>query len=165
MSTNRQFAAPWGKQLRLMTTVGIVICIGVAFIGLVSFPEDYPFARWMMLLLPVVLLVSGALFLVRGYTLDKGSLIIQRLIWSSHLDLDSLVSAASDPMAMSGSIRVAGNGGLFAICGWFRNSKLGSYRAFGTDPDRSVVLRFTNQTVVVTPDSPELFVENVLKEK
>lgn len=148
-----------------MTTLGVVICVGIAVIGLVSFPEDYPFARWMMLLLPVVLLLSGALFLVRGYTLDKGSLIIHRLIWSSHLDLGCLISAACDPRAMSGSIRVAGNGGLFAICGWFRNSKLGSYRAFGTDPDRSVVLRFTNQTVVVTPDSPDLFVENVVNEK
>ncbi|MDB6040511.1 MAG: hypothetical protein JWM99_4352 [Verrucomicrobiales bacterium] len=80
MRANRQFAAPWGKQLRLMTTLGIVICIGVACIGLVSFPEDYPFARWMMLLLPVVLLVSGALFLVRGYTTpDSPELFVENV--------------------------------------------------------------------------------------
>jgi hypothetical protein len=43
---------------------------------------------------------------------------------------------------------------LFVFCGWYRNKKLGTYRLFGTDPKRSVVLKFGGRTVVVTPESP-----------
>ena len=69
-----------------------------------------------------------------------------------------LPSAEADPVALKGSIRLAGNGGLFAFCGWFRNSKLGVYRAFCTDLAHAVVLRFPDRTVVVTPDQPDKFV-------
>ncbi len=52
---------------------------------------------------------------------------------------------------MKGSIRTFGNGGLFCFSGRFRNRKLGSYRAFATDPKLAVVLRFPDKIVVVTP--------------
>lgn len=103
--------------------------------------------------------------MVRGYTLTDRELIIHRLGWSSHFDLASLISASSDPSAMNGSIRLFGNGGLFAFCGWFRNKKLGNYRVFATDPQRSVVLRFTDRIVVVTPDAPEKFAAEITKAK
>ena len=36
-----------------------------------------------------------------------------------------------------------------------------SYEAYATDPRRSVVLRFADRVVVVTPDDPSAFVEAV----
>ena len=51
----------------------------------------------------------------------------------------------------------AGNG-LFAITGWFRNRKLGLFRAFATAPRHSVVLRFDDRTLVISPEDPERFV-------
>ncbi|MDB6068350.1 MAG: hypothetical protein JWR26_4558 [Pedosphaera sp.] len=163
MNTNGRFGAPWSKELKLATTVCLVVCIGVALIGIVSFPAAHPAARWNMILIPLLILIGGLLFMVRGYTIVQDELIIHRLGWSSRLDLGALASAAADPSAMTGSIRTAGNGGLFAFCGWFRNQKLGSYRAFGTDPRRSVVLRFPDRVVVVTPDAPERFVNEITK--
>ncbi len=62
------------------------------------------------------------------------------------------------PTAMAGSLRIAGNGGLFSFTGWFWSRRLGRYRAFVTDPARSVVLKFSDRTVVVSPDVPEEFV-------
>lgn len=41
------------------------------------------------------------------------------------------------------------------------SSKLGSYRAYVTDPDYCVVLDLGSETIVVTPDSPVRFVEAV----
>src|SRR5437879_3990151 len=112
MNTNGKFGAPWGKELRLMTILGLVVCFGVALIGIVSLPEAPLAARLAMIAFPLLILIGGALFMVRGYTLDDGKLIIHRLGWSSRLDLASLASAVYDPAATAGSIRIAGNGGL-----------------------------------------------------
>lgn len=103
--------------------------------------------------------------MVRGYTLEKGQLIIHRLGWSSRFNLSSLNSATPDPKAMASSIRLAGNGGLFSFCGLFRNRQLGNYRAFATDPQNSVVLRFPKRTLVVTPDDPKRFADQITKLK
>jgi hypothetical protein len=66
-----------------------------------------------------------------------------------------------DPEAMSGSIRLAGNGGLFAFTGLYRSRRLGNYRAFATDPENSVVLTFSERIIVVTPNDPRGFVESI----
>ena len=67
---------------------------------------------------------------------------------------------------MSRSIRLFGNGGAFAFSGWFRNRKLGSYRAYATDPARSVVLKFSDhKTIVVTPEPPDAFIAAVKQQQ
>jgi hypothetical protein len=58
--------------------------------------------------------------------------------------------------------RTAGNGGLYSFTGSFSNKMLGDYRALVTNPALSVILRFPSETVVVSPDSPEAFVQNIL---
>ena len=60
---------------------------------------------------------------------------------------------------MARSLRIFGNGGLFSVCGRFRNRELGHYRAFVTDPKNAVVLRFGEQTIVISPEGPKEFVE------
>ncbi|MGD9599211.1 MAG: PH domain-containing protein [Steroidobacteraceae bacterium] len=62
------------------------------------------------------------------------------------------------PGEMRGSVRLFGNGGLFAITGWFWNRRLGRYRAFATDPDRAVLLEFARGKVLVTPHDPQAFI-------
>jgi hypothetical protein len=77
------------------------------------------------------------------------------------LPLAGLKSAEVMPRAMSGSLRICGNGGAFSFTGWFRNKPLGYYRAFVTDLNRTVVLRFEKRTVVVSPAEPEEFVRKL----
>jgi hypothetical protein len=162
MKPDHKYNAPWGRTLGLTTSLALTVCIGTTLIGALVFPEGHPGARLSMFILPLLLLLGGAAFMVRGYTLRNDTLIIHRLGWTSRLDLSSLISAAPDPAAMEGAIRLAGNGGLFSISGWFSNQKLGRYRVFGTDPRRSVILRFPSQVVVVTPDAPEKFVSEIM---
>lgn len=50
------------------------------------------------------------------------------------------------------------NGGLFAFVGNFHTSDLGAYRAYVTDGMKAVVLKFTDKTIVVSPDEPEEFI-------
>ena len=74
-----------------------------------------------------------------------------------------VISVEADPNAMRGSLRTCGNGGLFCFAGAYWNKRLGSYRAFATDPSRSVVLRFSDRVVVMTPERPAEFVAAVEK--
>ena len=88
-------------------------------------------------------------------------LYVQRIGWKSKIDLTELNSVQVDPTAMSKSIRLFGNGGLFCFAGIFRNHKLGRYWAFATSPKKSVILRFPKRTIVVTPEDPDRFAEMV----
>jgi hypothetical protein len=114
-----------------------------------------------MALLPLAIVCGGILFTIRGYTVNSDVLIVHRLFWTTRLPLAGLHSAQVEPEAMRWSIRTFGNGGLFAFTGWFRNTTLGAYRAFVTDPHRTVVLQFTGRTVVISPSTPEEFVRDV----
>lgn len=146
-----------------MTGLCLFICGGVATIGIVSIPPSSLIARLNMILFPALLILGGALFMVRGYSLNENSLIVHRLGWLTRVRLTSPISAVHDPSALEGSLRVAGNGGLFAFSGLFHNKKLGSYRVFGTDPKCAVILRFDQRVIVVTPHHPEAFVEAIMR--
>ena len=161
MSGHGTFGAPWGTRLKAMTALATSILVGVALIGLVSGPVEGTVWTLTMIVVPLAVLVAAAFFLIRGYVLTPAALYVERLGWRSKIDLAELDSAEEDPSAMVRSIRTFGNGGLFCFAGAFRNRRLGPYRAFATDPGRSVVLRFPGRTVVVTPDRPADFVERM----
>ncbi len=145
-----RFRAPWSPKLRAFTAafLGIVVLVaaltpplpGLAIVGIAA-------------------LTAG--FSVRGYTVRGRTLIVHRLGWATRIPLDGLRSAAAEPDAMAGSIRLFGIGGAFAFVGRFRNELLGTYRAYATDTSLAVVLAFDDERIVVTPDSPVRFVEVV----
>lgn len=112
-----------------------------------------PFAAW---LLPGIVL--GCLpFMIRGYAITDDAILIRRLFWTTRLDRSGLKSAEAVPKAMAKSLRTCGNGGGFSFTGWYWNKALGFYRAYVTDLNRTVVLRFVTRTVVISPDDPEGF--------
>lgn len=164
MAQNSQFRAPWGMALKLMTSILTLILVGVPCIGLLSGARDMPYMI-MMIVIPLLILFVFAFFIIRGYVLTSETLVIKRLGWTSKVDLKQLTSVEVDPDAMSKSLRTCGNGGLFCFAGLFWNKKLGSYRAFATDPKRSVILTFADRTVVVTPDNPEAFAAKIKRMK
>ena len=113
----------------------------------------------------LAILLAAAAFSIRGYSVMDGRLLIHRLGWSNKFDLSELVSAEASPGATMGSLRTMGIGGLFGFVGHFHNEILGSYKAFATNEFNTVVLVFGDQTIVVTPDDPEEFVEAVTAAK
>ena len=161
MNHNATFNAPWGTPLKILTAVSTIILIGVSLIGFFSGPQNN--LGWIsgMIIMPLAILIISSFFIIRGYVLTDNTLLIQRLGWNSKLDLSGLLSAVIDPTATTKSVRTFGNGGMFCFAGLFYNKKLGSFRAFATDPKKSVILRFINHTIVVTPDEPEKFVMKI----
>jgi hypothetical protein len=99
--------------------------------------------------------------MIRGYAIADDAILIRRLFWTTRLDRNGLKSAEFVAKVMNKSLRTCGNGGGFSFTGWYWNKSLGFYRAFVTDLNRTVVLRFGTRTVVVSPEDPEDFVEEL----
>lgn len=153
------FNAPWGRTLRWMSSFSVVLLLGI-FIAIWVLDKS-PASRSALWLLPALLIVT-ALFVIRGYTIEPTELLIRRLLWHTRLPLAGLQSAAFQPKAMQGSLRLFGNGGMFAFTGWYRNRALGTYRAFVTDLNNTVVLKFEKRTIVISPENPEKFVAEIV---
>lgn len=153
-----EFDAPWGTALKVMSGLITLLLLGVVWLGLRTEADMGAIWYTSMVATPLVILLSAAIYIVLGYRLTRERLLVRRLGWSTPIDLDGLEAVAADPGAMIGSKRLFANGGLFSFCGRFRSRRLGIYRAFATDPNRSVILRWAQRTVVITPDDPERFV-------
>ena len=154
-----RFAAPRGTSVTVITVLTLAILAGVTIMLVRVVPDAGPWWLPSLVVLGLVgTVVLTALFTVRGYEVDGRTLTVRRLLWGTEVDLEGLRSVAHDPVALRWSLRLFGNGGLFAITGWFRNRKLGLFRAFVSAPRHAVVLRFEDRTLVISPEDPERFV-------
>lgn len=151
------FRAPWGREVMVVTLLGL-IAIGVP--PLIQLSRGY----WVVSVLLLALLAVIISLCVRGYELAPGELRIRRLFWDTRWPLDAATRAFVRPNAMRGSWRTWGNGGMFAIAGHFAGSGLGRYRAFVTDPNRTVIVESGRGIVVVSPDDPERFADAIAME-
>lgn len=151
------FAAPMGMLVRVVTLMVGLFLLALSSVAIFGMDQKELWVRTLVAMTGPSILGISALFAVRGYELRMGSLIVRRPLWETIVPLEGLTEVEVNPEAMRGSLRLLGNGGLFAFAGWFRNRRLGMYRAFVSNPARSVVLRFPKRTVVVSPDRPEEF--------
>jgi len=111
----------------------------------------------------VAVIVLPLLFMVRGYTVADGHLEIARLGWTTRWPLAGLRSATVDRTAMARAFRRWGNGGVYAVTGAFSTPRLGVFRAYVTDTQRTVVLQLADATLVVSPDDPEAFARAIMR--
>jgi hypothetical protein len=157
-------AAAWTTSLKIMSAIGVVLLIVVDYSAAQTIPP-HGFAHALgtaVVCIPPLILLFSALFVVRGYGIDRTHLRVRRLLWSTELRIADVKNVWHDPGAMKGSSKTFGNGGLFSVTGYFRNRALGPYRAFVTDPRQAVVLVLTDKTVVISPAQSQRFVERVI---
>jgi len=152
----KNYKAPWSASLVVISLVASIVLVGTAVALLVRDP--HALAGWLL----VAVVFLGALFVIRGYAISPNALLVRRLFWSTRLPLADLEAAQVVPDVMDGSWRLFGNGGLFTFSGLYRNETLGRYRAYVTNPHRTVVLRYPARTVVVSPSDPEEFVRELV---
>lgn len=159
----KTYKAPWGKTLTIVSVLVTVLCGSASLLPwkLVFIDDGGPVLR-LLLWLPVLLIPGCALFIVRGYTITPDEILIHRPFRVTRLPRMGLQSAAFEPNAMRGCIRTCGNGGFYSITGWYWSKSLRTCRAFVTDLNKTVVLRFRSRTVVVSPDDPEGFVSELM---
>ena len=159
-------AAPWSTGLKAASLLGLAVLVGLGFAIHHAIPHgtQIPYAESFgtaLVAVPLLIFVFAILFVVTGYRLDAKCLYVQRLLWSTRVDLAGLQHAWHDPSAMRRSIRLIGNGGLFSITGVFTNATLGRYRAFVTDPKQAVVLEYPARVVVISPANPSTFLRRL----
>jgi hypothetical protein len=116
---------------------------------------------WLHVGPPCALMLACSLFVVRGFTIQNGTLLVHRLCWNTEIPLADLQSAEVIPDACRGSLRIFGNGGGFSNTGRYWNKGLGHYRAFVNDWKSPVVLRWPHKTIVLSCEEPEAFVSAV----
>lgn len=145
-----RFSAPLCRSVRITIVVATAIMIAVAFLPI-----------WQIPALLYVIYALCLIYSVQGYAIENDTLLVKRLLWKTKISLSGLTSAEVKEEAMRHSLRLFGNGGLFAYVGRFRNTTLGGYNAYVTDLGKTVVLRFGEKIIVVSPDSPEAFVKAV----
>ena len=158
----KTYRAPWSTSLIVFSLLVTVLCVGISAVA--WWESDVKHAgspsRWLALL-PLFLLFATAPFTIRGYTIAPDVILVHRLLWSTPLPRVGLESAQVEPDAMRRSLRTFGNGGAFSFTGFYYNKRLGSYRAFVTDPRRAVVLRYSYRRVVLSPGQPGDFVNDL----
>lgn len=153
----RTYQATWDRLLHIVSW-GVVLVSVMAFVAVLFFGEKQ--LAWKVGVL-VLLLATSIPFTIRGYSVDDHEIGIRRLFWTTRIKRDGLTGAEVIPDAMRGSLRTCGNGGLFSFTGWYWSKKLRAYRAYVTHRHNTVVLRFPNRTIVVSPDDPERFAEDL----
>lgn len=155
------YPAPWGTSLKVISAVSSLLLMATAIFGLFTGPQGNGTWILSMVILPLSILLVTALFTIRGYVLTPDTLLVKRLAWNTQVPLHGLTAVEADSDAMKRSMRTMGNGGLFSISGFFRNQKLGSYRALATDRRHCVILKFDRKVIVITPEKPQAFVQQL----
>jgi hypothetical protein len=158
---SHDYSAPWSRSVRFATLFSLALLGAAPVVGLHFGPHQFFAWRVFTLSIPLIAVPLGILFIVRGYRPTAQGIEIERFGWTTRLPLAGLKDIMADPLALTGSIRRWGNGGFFAITGIYSNARHGRFRAWATDPARAVVLKFADHTVILTPDDPRRFVQEV----
>lgn len=162
--TAKQYQAPWGRRIWLITAIvtllGVVATTVLPLVAPLKRPED----RWALLIAPVVVcaIIGGsALWMIRRFELTDEAILVRRVLWTNAIPLAQIESAEVAPRACEGAWKTAGNDGLFAMHGRFRSKRLGKFQAYVTDPANSVVLKLPGDIVVISPENPRHFVNDL----
>lgn len=156
-------AAPWSGLLKGMSLIASLLLVGAGYTMLRTIPALGSLKLLSIMIacgLPAIALIA-LLFVVISCEVDGNQLRIRRLLWHTRIDLPSVQEVRVDPSASRGSIRTAGNGGLFSFTGYYRNPSLGSYEAYVTDWKHAVVVRLPQRVIVISPADPAAFVRAV----
>ena len=157
------FPPPWGMEVKVMTIGGTFVCLGLPFwFQQRSPPQTDPPAAG-LLYAPVLMWLLCYLGSIRGYFLTGDTLFIHRLIWSTRIPPEGLVSIDTRTNPFRSTVGLVGNPGIFGICGFFYNRKVGRFRAWVTSKSDTCVLRFAHRAIAISPGQQRRFLTELLK--
>lgn len=165
---NAEFApAPIGTRVRFATLLSVVAVAILAMVAPVLMLQERHRPPWPVFLAvgiaPAVVAMIWFTARIRRYRVVGEELWIERPWRIVRFPLAGLQSVTPDREALRRMFKIAGNEGLGSISGRFRNKHLGFFRAYATDPEHAVVLRWPDRCLVISPQQHSLFVETVRK--
>ncbi|MBR0196083.1 MAG: hypothetical protein IJQ32_07590 [Paludibacteraceae bacterium] len=147
---------PWSKSLANMTKFGIFICVSaIAVITVIYFTAENLTSSdkthlLIILGIIVVLFALVAAFMPRGVTVDDEQIIVHKGIGKIVIPRSDIKSIKPFPKDAV-TLRLFGIGGIGGYVGLYRNSQIGNFAAFMTDPSRSyIIYRRSKRPIVIT---------------
>jgi hypothetical protein len=162
------YPAPLGGATLSMTAVASAVLLGVGVLQIVLGLNRTGPQRNVLLVVGsilIVLLFASVLLRIRGYEVTADSIRIRYGFSGSEVALSEITEVSRDRQALSGSTRSAANGGLWSFLGEYTSPTLGDLHVYVSDPSRLVLLKLKKGAVVVSPDDPERFVQEVRSRK
>ncbi len=161
-----RYAAPWNRSLRVSTGALLAVlafaCVVVLLVtralgGVVA----GALGAFALAVLAIVA-VAGWALAPTGYVVEGGTLRIERRVRPLSIPLAGATAVAriAELWAL-GAARMGGSAGFFGHYGSFWNRGLGSFRLYATRTQDLVLLEFPDDRVVVSPDAPERFLDEV----
>ena len=158
--------APAGFRVRLAILLSAVIAVLAGVVLTVMVLRDPHAPRAMVAaggVTPITLAAVLWAARIRRYRLAGDELLIEFRFRTVRFPLAGLIDATPDREAMRRAWKVFGNDGLGVISGRFRSKHLGAFRAYLTDAEHAVVMRWPDRCLVISPDQHSYFVEAVRK--
>ena len=150
-----EFDAP---QDRFVQTATVLIIITFVALFLIFAAVDNTAGLISVVVVGLPLLGLCYLFAPHGYGIDESGIHIRRKVGSVRIPVSQIQSVRYDPSACSlWGGRTFGVSGLFGYFGRFYTGHLGHHIRYATDRRRAVVIE-ADETYVISPDDPELFV-------
>ncbi len=156
-----------GARVRIITLLSFVAVVIVGTVVVVLTLQERrppPWPVWVASgIAPVIVAAIWFTARIHCYRLAAAELRIELPFRTVRFPLEGLKEVTPDRHAFHGARKIVGNDGLGAISGRFRSKHLGAFRAYLTDPEHAVVLRWPDRCVVISPDQHAWFIETVRK--
>lgn len=147
--------APMSLSIKLISAAVLVTAAGLAAASFIT--------SWALVATVLIAVISLGCFLRApvAYELSVEGLIVFFRVGSKRFG--PLVRASRVAKPMGGSLRLWGNGGLFAATGIFWNRSWGTFRVYVTTSDETNLVFVETQTgkVLVSPANRDEFMETV----
>jgi hypothetical protein len=160
-----RFDAPWDRSLKLTTSAFLVLLLGMAAgLGALTIAlQDQAGAWWAIAIAPVFIAAAvPCLWLLapRAFDIEGGDLVVVRPLFPVPVPLASIRAVTLLDRSEAGTFfKVAGSGGVFGHYGRYWSRRLGAFRLYATRRDQLVVVDTENGRFVLTPATPERFID------
>ena len=155
-----EFKASLDKLSKIISVTVAVLLILIAAIQVDVLFEARSAGAAITIALVIGIIFIAAALRAKGYYVDGKQLIIRRGLFDVRIPRRDIISVELlDRSDLKGAIRIFGVGGMFGYVGTYANLKMGSMTWYATRRDRPVLIRTSKKKIVVTPDEPELFLQ------
>ncbi len=158
------YKASFDKTAKVITIVTSLLFLGIVVMQIVLYIQHHTWATLASaILLPLIYIVTY-LYCPISYRVEADDIVVHRPGSDIHfLRSDIKCIQLVQKEKLKGTIRLFGVGGLFGYYGQFSNSELGYMTWYATKRrDKMVLIELTNnKKIIVTPDEPEQFVEQL----
>ncbi|MGB6064500.1 MAG: PH domain-containing protein [Desulfomonilaceae bacterium] len=148
--------APTSRLIKIITAVVLILDAGLVVASFVN--------HWALLPAALIAAVTLGCYLRAPVAYEASRRGLTVLFRLGSKQFGPVVRAGRVEKSMDRSIRLWGNGGLFAATGIFWNGNWGTFRAYLTTSDQKnmVIVETQAGKVLLSPDNPEEFLRGAV---